>query len=162
MDPNVPENTVATPAEPVAPAAPVAAPVAAPAAVAPARAAAPVAAAPVAAAPVYGAPVVNPMGYRLIQLVWLAVGVVDVILALDFIFWVTKANNTGFAHYIYRIGGKLSAPFDGIFNTTATHTGSVLRWSDILAIVVYTVAAWIVAKLVRIMSTQRPGVPTAV
>jgi hypothetical protein len=137
-------------------------------------AAAPVAAAPVAAAPVAAAPVapaagtsvyssrvgVYPVGYRTIQLIWLIAGVVDIILALDFIFRAASANNTGFAHYIYRLGGWLAAPFNGIFNNTATASGSVLRWGDVLAIAVYTVAAWIVTKLVRISATPRSGVNT--
>ncbi|PZR82330.1 MAG: hypothetical protein DLM65_04050 [Candidatus Aeolococcus gillhamiae] len=136
-------------------------------------AAAPVAAAPVAAAPVAAAPVapaagtsvyssrvgVYPIGYRAIQLIWLIAAVVDIILALNFIFRAANANNTGFAHYIRRLGGWLAAPFNGIFNNTATN-GTVLRWSDVLAIAVYTVAAWIVTKLVRISATPRSGVNT--
>ncbi|HSP64558.1 MAG TPA: hypothetical protein VLO10_00060 [Candidatus Deferrimicrobium sp.] len=133
-------------------------------------AAAPVAAAPVVAAPVAAAPVapatgttvsssrtgVYPVGYRTIQLIWLVAGVVDLILALDFIFRAANANNTGFAHYIYRIGGWLAAPFNGIFNNT-TANGTVLRWGDVLAIVIYTAAAWIITKLVRISATPRTG-----
>jgi hypothetical protein len=134
-------------------------------------AAAPIAAAPVAAAPVAAAPVapiagtsvyssrvgVYPVGYRTIQLIWLIAGVVDLILALDFIFRAANANNTGFAHYIYRLGGWLAAPFNGIFNNT-TANGTVLRWGDVLAIVIYTVAAWIITRLVRISATPRTGV----
>jgi hypothetical protein len=98
------------------------------------------------------------VGSRLIQLVWLIAGVVDIILALDFVFRAVPANNTGFAHYIYRLGGWLGAPFDGIFNTTtANHGTSVFRWSDVLAVVIYSVAAWIVARLVRITSPSRRG-----
>jgi hypothetical protein len=134
-------------------------------------AAAPVAAAPVAAAPGAAAPVapaaartsvttsrvgVYPVGYRTIQLIWLIVGVVDIILALDFIFKAANANNTGFAHYIFRLGGWLAAPFNGIFNNTATN-GTVFRWADVLAVVIYTVAAWIITKLVRITATPRTG-----
>jgi len=102
---------------------------------------------------------VYPIGYRAIQLIWLIAAVVDIILALNFIFRAANANNTGFAHYIRRLGGWLAAPFNGIFNNTATN-GTVLRWSDVLAIAVYTVAAWIVTKLVRISATPRSGVNT--
>ncbi|MDQ6857165.1 MAG: hypothetical protein M3Z57_08840 [Candidatus Dormibacteraeota bacterium] len=141
------------PAAPVVPAAPLvpAVPVAA----------APVVAAPVAPAAgtsVYSSRVgVYPVGYRTIQLIWLIAGVVDIILALDFIFRAANANNTGFAHYIYRLGGWLAAPFNGIFNNTSAN-GTVLRWGDVLAIVIYTVAAWIITKLVRISATPRTGV----
>lgn len=99
------------------------------------------------------------VGSRLTQLIWLIAGVVDIILALDFVFRAVPANNTGFAHYIYRLGGWLGGPFDGIFNTTtANHGTSVFRWSDVLAVVIYSIAAWIVARLVRITSPSRRGV----
>ncbi len=100
----------------------------------------------------------SPVGSRLIQLVWLIAGVVDAILALDFIFKAVGANNTGFAHYIYRLGGWLAAPFNGIFTNTAVANGTVIHWADVLAVVVYTIAAWIVTKLVSILATPRTGV----
>jgi hypothetical protein len=152
-------GTEATPETPAATAPVAAAPVAAPAA-------APFPAAPFAAGPVtpasgtsvYSSRVaVYPVGYRTIQLIWLIAGVVDIILALDLIFRAANANNTGFAHYIYRLGGWLAAPFNGIFNNT-TANGTVVRWGDVLAIVIYTVAAWIVTRLVRITATPRTGV----
>lgn len=118
---------------------------------------APVAAAPPVATSTGGYSV----GSRLIQLVWLIAGVVAVILTLDFVFRAVPANNTGFAHYIYRLGGWLAAPFDGIFNTTtANHGTSVFRWSDVLAVVIYSVAAWIVARLIRITAPARRSVTT--
>ena len=150
-------------AAPVAAETPVVAPVAA----------APVAAAPVAAAPVAAAPVVPaattgvytsrtgvyPIGYRSIQTVWLIVGIINIVLALDFIFRAAGANDTGFANLIYRAGRRLAAPFDGIFSTTAVANGTaVFRWADLLAIAVYSIAAWIVTKIIRIASTPRTGV----
>jgi hypothetical protein len=90
--------------------------------------------------------------YRTVQLVWLIVGVIDLLIALDFIFRAAAANNTGFAHYMYRIGGRLAAPFDGIFNLTVVNGKSVIRWPDVLAIAIYTIAAYIVVKLVRIVA----------
>jgi hypothetical protein len=114
-----------------------------------------------AAAPVATSTGASSVGSRLIQLVGLIAGVVDIILALDFAFRAVPANNTGFAHYIYRLGGWLAAPFDGIFNTTtANHGTSVFRWSDVLAVVIYSVAAWIVARLVRITTPSRRSVTT--
>ena len=101
---------------------------------------------------------IRPGGLRLVQLVWLAALVVDAVIALDFIFRAVAAHNVGFAHYIFRINGWLIAPFAGIFSNTNAHGVATLRWSDVLAFVVYTVAAWIVAKLIRIASTPRPGV----
>jgi hypothetical protein len=102
------------------------------------------------------------VGNRISQLVWLIAGVVDAILALDFIFRAAGAHNTGFAHYIYRLSNYLASPFSGIFNTTTAANGaSVMRWGDLIAIVVYAVAAWIVTKLVRIVANPGTGRSTA-
>lgn len=127
---------------------------------APVAAAPPVATTPVApATTVYSSRVgVYPVGYRTIQLVWLLAAVVDLILALDFIFKAAGANNTGFAHYIFRLGGWLAAPFNGIFTTSTTANGTVIRWADVLAVVIYSIAAWIITKLVRISATPPTGV----
>jgi hypothetical protein len=97
---------------------------------------------------------------RLARLVWLLVGIVDVILALDFIFRAAGGANTGFAHYVYRIGGWLAAPFAGIFsNTPLTNGRTFVRWADVLAVVIYTLAALAVVKLVQIVATPRARTP---
>jgi hypothetical protein len=93
--------------------------------------------------------------YRTVQLVWLIVIVVDLLIALDFIFRAAAARNTGFAHYIYKLGGSLAAPFDGIFNITIVGGTSVIKWQDVLAVAIYTIAAWIVVKLVRIVAAPK-------
>lgn len=114
--------------------------------------------------PVTGAPVggvastrygVYPAAYRGIQLVWLIVGIVDTIIGLDFLFRALKANDTGFADLIYAVGGALAAPFDGIFGNTVTRSSYILRWSDILAILIYTLIGFGIVKLIRIMASPR-------
>ena len=54
-----------------------------------------------------------------------------------------------------RIGGALAAPFAGIFKTASTTSGTVIVWADILAVVVYAIAATIVAKVVSMSTDQR-------
>ncbi len=97
----------------------------------------------------------SPTAYRINQMIWLLAGIVDALLALHFIFRAVGARNTGFAHYIYRIGGYLASPFEGIFNNTAANGVAVIHWADVLAIVVYTAAAWIITKLVKILAGPR-------
>lgn len=104
-----------------------------------------------------------PAGYRARQLVWVILAVVVLILALRFVFFLAGANNVGFAHAIYAIGAALDAPFRGIFNNSITPGDHPLQWADVLAIIVYTIAAWIVDRVIIIMSTPSPrrGVPPA-
>ena len=103
----------------------------------------------------------TPVKSRASQAIWLIVAVVDIILALDFVFRAAGAHSTGFAHYIYRIAEKLSVPFDGIFNTTIKDGTSAFRWADVLAVVIYSILAWIVTKAISIASTPKTGARSA-
>ena len=97
--------------------------------------------------------------FRLRQLIWLSVLVVDVILALRFGLQAAGAGDSGFTTVIYRIGSALASPFQGVLGTTNS-SGHPLQWVNLLAIVVYTAAAWVVAKLVLIAAGPRNrGVP---
>ena len=100
---------------------------------------------------------VTPIGSRASQAIWLIVAVVDIILALDFVFRAAAANPTGFAHYVYRLGEKLSVPFDGIFNTAVISGKSAFRWADVLAVVIYSILAWVVTKAISIAYTPKTG-----
>ncbi|MHB1577324.1 MAG: hypothetical protein ACYCX9_12555 [Candidatus Dormibacteria bacterium] len=102
---------------------------------------------------------VTTTGFKLRQLVWLAAGVVDAILALDFIFRLIGANAIGFVAFIGNLAAALSAPFRGILASTATAGAHVAYWPDVVAIVVYGIAAWIVVALIGIMATPRATRP---
>lgn len=95
------------------------------------------------------------------SLLWVALGVVNVILALDFIFLLAGANDVGFGHIVYGVGGALNAPFRDLFNITVTRHGHPVQWADLIAIVIYTVAAVIIDRLIVIFSTpsSRPSTP---
>lgn len=99
---------------------------------------------------------VAPAGFRAQNLVWLAVGVVDAILALDFIFRLAGSVNVGFVSFISNLAIALSAPFRGVLASSVT-TGHYAYWPDIVGMVVYLIAAWIVVALIGIMASPRPG-----
>jgi hypothetical protein len=110
--------------------------------------------------PVYAAPRVAaarttmaPVGSRARQFVWLAVAIVDVILALRFTFIALSANDTGFVSAMNQAGAALAYPFKGIFGNTSVD-GHALQWACILAIGIYTIAAWVVDRLVVIAATH--------
>jgi hypothetical protein len=94
-----------------------------------------------------------PVGFRTRQFVWLAVTVVDLILALRFAFIAASANDVGFVAGIYRAGEALAYPFRGILNATVSG-GHTLQWVDVVAIAIYTAAAWIVSRLVLIATAH--------
>lgn len=104
---------------------------------------------------------VVPAGFRGRQLVWVSIAIVDLFLALDFIFFAAGANNVGFGSIVYTVGGALAMPFRGIFNITTAPQHHPLQWADILAIVIYTIAAWLVNRLILVATTpsNRTGAP---
>jgi len=82
-----------------------------------------------------------------VEFVWLIAGIVIAFLALDFIFHATGANDVGFAAFVFSVGKALAAPFAGIFATTYAAHGNLVIWADVLAIVIYALAAAVVAKV---------------
>ena len=88
------------------------------------------------------------------RIVGLAAGIVFIFLGFDFIFHAAGAANVGFGAFIFTIGGALAAPFAGIFRTTYATPGTLIIWADVLAVVVYAVAAAIVVKVVSMGTDQ--------
>ena len=89
------------------------------------------------------------------RIVGLAAGIVFIFLGFDFIFHAAGAANVGFGAFVYTIGGALAAPFAGIFKTTHATPGTLIVWADVLAVVVYVIAATIVAKVVSMGTDHR-------
>jgi hypothetical protein len=97
---------------------------------------------------------VTPLGSRIQSAVWLVVGIVDVALALDFVFKLLAAANVGFVGFISDVAGSLSAPFRGVLATSAP-SGHYFAWPDVVAVVVYSIAALVVVILIRILAGRR-------
>ncbi len=124
----------------------------------PARAAAP---APSAAPP--GRPsgsarpsMATELGWRLRELTWLAAGVVDLFLALDFGFRAVGAPPDGFVSVVTRIGDALASPFSGIIRGNAPRVGLTNSWPLVLALLVYTVAAWLLVRFLAVLLGSAP------
>jgi hypothetical protein len=98
---------------------------------------------------------VAPAGFRAKNLVWLAAGIVDAILALDFVFKIAGSADVGFVSFIWSLGSALSSPFRGVLASSVT-TGHYAYWPDVAGIVVYSIAAGIVVALIGIMAAPRP------
>jgi hypothetical protein len=103
--------------------------------------------------------VVTPVGSRLQSTVWLAVGVVDLILALDFVFKLLASANVGFVGFISTVPGSLAAPFRGVL-ASAVPSGHYFYWPDVVAIVVFLIAAWIVVSLIGITTGHKSAAQT--
>ena len=90
-----------------------------------------------------------------IEVVWLIAGIVVAFLALDFIFHAAGANDVGFAAFVFAVGKALASPFAGIFKTATAARGNLIVWADVLAMVIYVLAAAVIVKVVTLISARR-------
>jgi hypothetical protein len=92
--------------------------------------------------------------YRLVQAIWLLFGIVEGLLALRFILKLLGANpQAGFANFIYSASGPFLAPFNNLFGNPASGN-AVLELNTIVAIVVYMLLAWLIAKVVWLLAGE--------
>lgn len=88
------------------------------------------------------------------RVVWFVIGLVTTVIALRFVFLLLGANRgAGFTEFIYALSDPFVAPFVGIFGRPDFGV-SVFEISSILAIVVYLLLGWGIAKLITIARPQ--------
>jgi hypothetical protein len=89
--------------------------------------------------------------YRLNQAIWLLFGFIEALLAIRFVLKLLGANpNAGFADFMYGITAPLVAPFVGLFGNPAAN-GAVLELHTLIAMVVYALIGWVIARAAWIM-----------
>ena len=83
--------------------------------------------------------------------IYYALGVIEVLLVLRFIFMILGANaGSGFTVFLYAVSGILVAPFSNIFNPLTASglvSRSVFDPAAIVAMIIYALAAWGLVKL---------------
>lgn len=93
------------------------------------------------------------------RIVYYILGVIEVLLAFRLIFKLLGANPaSGFVSAIYTLTNIFMSPFSGIFRTASARgveTQAVLEPATIVAMIVYAVIAWGIAKLIEIL--KRPN-----
>jgi hypothetical protein len=87
------------------------------------------------------------MSIKLVRTIYLIFGVVEVLLLIRFVLKGLGANaEAGFAQFIYGITGPLVAPFLGLFGTPQGASGAVLELHTLIALVIYGLVAWLLAR----------------
>ncbi len=101
------------------------------------------------------------VGGRIREFIWLSAAVVDAFLALDFLFQALGSVGGGFVSVVAEVGGALGSPFSGMVRGAPPPTvGHTADWPVLMAIVVYTAAAWIAARMCLVLLGQaRPAAP---
>lgn len=89
------------------------------------------------------------------RVIWFLAGVIIVLLALRILLLLLAANQgTVFVDFIYSLSAIFAAPFYGIFNYTPQYGQFVFEISSVVAILVYTLAAW---GITRLATLTRPS-----
>src|SRR5438105_3572871 len=89
--------------------------------------------------------------YRVTQLIYLIFGIVEGLIIIRFVLKALGANpSAGFAEFIYGLTYPLILPFIGLFGNPAAQ-GTILEINSIVALIVYALVGWLLAKLAWIM-----------
>jgi hypothetical protein len=90
------------------------------------------------------------------RVIWFIAGVINTLLVLRFVFVLLGANaGNGFVNFIYSVSHPFAAPFFGIFGYSTHYGVSRFESSTIVAILVYTLVAWGLTRLVTIRQPER-------
>lgn len=105
-------------------------------------------------------PVVPVYDPRAERIVWLITAVIDVLLAMRFIFELLGASiQSAFVALLYAITLPVVGPFLGIFGMPKSQQGYTFEPGALVAIIVYTLIGWVIVAAIRIRHSRRRPSP---
>ncbi|MBP9853138.1 MAG: YggT family protein [Patescibacteria group bacterium] len=85
------------------------------------------------------------------RFVWIIAGIIIGLLAFRFVLRLLGANPAnGFADFVYTISHPFAAPFFSLFNYDQDLLNGGFELGTLVAIIVYALVAWMIAKLVTL------------
>ena len=95
--------------------------------------------------------------FKATQVVWLVFGILEALIALRIVLKLIGANPTSpFAVVLYGFTGLFLFPFAGLVGTPAAG-GMVLEVTSLIAMVVYALIAWALAKIIWLIFYRPHG-----
>ena len=98
--------------------------------------------------------------FRIYQVLWYLLALLEILLAFRFFFKLTGANpNSGFVNFIYSFTDAFAGPFLTIFSATpaqGAETTSYFEWSTLIAAAVYALIVWGIIKLFQFAKPTNP------
>lgn len=89
------------------------------------------------------------------RVIYYLLGAIVTFLLLRIVLLLLAANQgNAFVDFVYSVSGVFAAPFFGIFGYTPTYGLSVFEVSSIVAILIYTLVAWGIVKLLGLGSAH--------
>ncbi len=99
--------------------------------------------------------------FKVTQVIWLLLGLLEVVIALRVIFKLIAVNGANpFAALLYNVTNLFVAPFASLVSAPASG-GMVLEISSIIAMIVYLLIAWGLERIVYVLF-YRPRGPVSV
>jgi len=93
--------------------------------------------------------------YRAVQVIWMATGLVTILIAMRFVLKVLGASTqSGFVSFMYGITDALVAPFRAIF-PAASGASSTVDVASLVAIVVYAIIGWGLVSIVKLITAPK-------
>jgi uncharacterized protein YggT (Ycf19 family) len=93
-------------------------------------------------------------GRRAVEVTYLVFGIIEGLLAIRLVLKLLAANpKAGFTNFIYGVTDFFMAPFRNLLPAVGSGSppGAVLETSVVIAIIVYALIAWVLARLIVIM-----------
>ncbi len=96
--------------------------------------------------------------FRIYQVVWYILGVIETILAFRFLLKMLAADPTGgFGFFVYKISDPFAGPFVRVIGIAPIpSSGSYLEWSTLIAMLVYLVLAYGIVALMKFVKPVTP------
>lgn len=92
---------------------------------------------------------------KAVQLVWLAFGILEALIGLRILLKLIAANpNSAFTSFVYVLTDIFLWPFQNIV-TNPTIQNSVIELTSLIAIVVYALVGWAIARLIWLFFYRR-------
>lgn len=93
---------------------------------------------------------------RLVSIVYFVFGILEVLLVLRLILRLVGANqDNAFVNFIYGLSYPFVALFANLVQNPTLSTSSVLEITTIIAIIVYSIIAWLIGRLIW-LALSRP------
>jgi YggT family protein len=97
--------------------------------------------------------------FQVTQIIWTIAGILEIGLGLRFVLKLIAANpDAGFARLVYGLTQPFLAPFTALVGTP-TSGGTVFEVTTLIAMAVYALLAWIIARVIQV-ATERPSART--
>ncbi len=95
--------------------------------------------------------------FKVTQLIWLFLGILEALLALRFLFKLIGVNEANtFASFLYGLTNLFVAPFASLTGAPST-AGMTFEFTTLIAMIIYALIGWVLERLVYVLFYRPRG-----